>query len=109
MSPFDIVAIILVLIGTFFGIVATIGVIRLPDLYTRAHATSKNDTLGIVLTLTGVALVFGTGVTTAKTVLLAIFVFITNPTAAHAITRAAYDQNIVPWTADTEVKTEGDD
>ncbi|CAJ51804.1 monovalent cation/H(+) antiporter subunit G [Haloquadratum walsbyi] len=109
MSPLNIIAVVLILAGTFFGIVATIGVIRLPDLYTRAHATSKSDTLGIVLTLSGVALVFGTGVTTAKTVLLAIFVFITNPTAAHAITRAAYDQNIAPWTTDTEIKPEGDD
>lgn len=57
-----------------------------------------------MLALTGVALVFGSGVTTAKTVLLAVFVFITNPTAAHAITRAAYDQNIVPWTAEAEAE-----
>lgn len=41
MSPLDIIATVLVLLGTFFGLVATIGVIRLPDLYTRAHATSK--------------------------------------------------------------------
>jgi monovalent cation/proton antiporter, MnhG/PhaG subunit len=96
-TPVEIVATVLILFGAFFGIVAAIGVIRLPDIYTRAHATSKSDTLGILLSLIGVALIFGTGVTAAKTVLLAVFMFVTNPTAAHAISRAAYDQNITPW------------
>ena len=92
----------LVAAGTFFGLVAVVGIIRLPDLYTRAHATSKSDTLGIVLTLGGVALVFGADLAVAKTALLGLFLFVTNPTAAHAITRAAYDQNIVPWTTEGE-------
>jgi multicomponent Na+:H+ antiporter subunit G len=88
--------------GTFFGLVAVVGIMRLPDLYTRAHATSKSDTLGIVLTLAGVALVFGADFALFKTVLLGAFLFVTNPTAAHAITRAAHDQGIAPWTTEGE-------
>ncbi len=91
----------LVVVGLFFSVVAAIGLVRLPDLYTRAHATSKADTLGTVLTLAGLALTFGTNVPRAKLVLLAFFLLITNPTATHAITRAARDQGIEPWTADT--------
>ncbi len=97
MTPVELVAILLVVAGTFFGLVAVVGIVRLPDLYTRAHATSKSDTLGIILTLGGVALVLGADVSVAKTVILGIFLFVTNPTAAHAITRAAYDQDITPW------------
>jgi multicomponent Na+:H+ antiporter subunit G len=88
----------LIAVGLFFSIVAAVGLIRLPDLYARSHATSKADTLGTVLTLTGVALTFRTGVPRTKLVLLAAFMLITTPTATHAITRAAYDQGIEPWT-----------
>ncbi|WP_135533308.1 monovalent cation/H(+) antiporter subunit G [Halostella pelagica] len=102
MTPTDIAVIALSVAGIFFAIVAAVGVLRLPDLYTRAHAASKSDTLGAVLSLGAAALAFGAGVPTVKTVLLLVFMFLTNPTAAHAIARAAEDQDIEPWTADEE-------
>ena len=86
--------------GAFFGLVAAVGLLRLPDLYTRAHAASKTDTLGAGLTLAAVAIVYDAGLPTVKTIMLLVFLFITNPTAAHAIARAAADQNIEPWSAD---------
>ncbi|MFD1684442.1 monovalent cation/H(+) antiporter subunit G [Halobellus litoreus] len=111
MTITELLVILLVAAGTFFGFVAVVGIIRLPDLYTRAHATSKSDTLGIILTLGGVALVFGADLAVAKTAILGVFLFVTNPTAAHAITRAAYDQEITPWTTDdaTLQATEGEE
>ncbi|WP_049987602.1 monovalent cation/H(+) antiporter subunit G [Halobellus rufus] len=108
MTPLELLAIALVAAGTFFGFVAVVGIVRLPDLYARAHATSKSDTLGIILTLGGVALVLGADVSVAKTVLLGAFLFVTNPTAAHAITRAAHDQGIEPWTTEDEASAAGD-
>ena len=102
MSPPEWLAIALIAGGVFFSLVAVVGIVRLPDLYTRAHATSKSDTLGTVLSLAGVALLLGSDLSVVKTVFLLLFMFLTNPTAAHAITRAAYDQGITPWT------TEGD-
>jgi multicomponent Na+:H+ antiporter subunit G len=91
--------------GVFFAFVAAVGLLRLPDLYTRAHAASKSDTLGAVLSLAAVALVFGTDITTMKAAFLVAFMFVTNPTAAHAIARAAHDQGIEPWTvADRETE-----
>ena len=98
MTPLEWVGLAFVAGGVFFTAVATIGVIRLPDLYTRAHATSTADTLGTVLTLIGVAIVASGNVPRIKLLLLVLFMFVTNPTAAHAITRAAYDQGIEPWT-----------
>lgn len=102
MTPLEYLIVALVAVGVFFNLVAVVGIIRLPDLYTRAHATSKSDTLGTVLSLGGVVLVFGLDVAAAKTVLLLLFMLLTNPTAAHAITRAAFDQGIEPWTVDEE-------
>lgn len=96
------VSLALIGLGLFFTFVAAVGLIRMPDIYTRAHATSKADTLGTVLTLAGVAVAFQSGVPRVKLLLLAIFMLITSPTATHAITRAAYDQGIEPWTAEEE-------
>jgi len=70
----------LVAVGLFFTFVAAVGLLRMPDLYTRAHATSKADTLGTILTLAGVALAFGSAVPRAKLLLLAGFMLITGPT-----------------------------
>jgi multicomponent Na+:H+ antiporter subunit G len=102
MTPVEWAIIGLALVGTFFGAVAAIGLVRMPDVYTRAHAASKSDTLGAVLTIAAVAFALQTDLSTVKSVFLLLFMFITNPTAAHAIVRAAQDQGIEPWTVDEE-------
>jgi multicomponent Na+:H+ antiporter subunit G len=99
------------LLGLFFTLVSTIGITRLPDLYSRAHTASQADTLGAGFTLAGVALAIGLDTTVIKTVLLLFFIFVTNPTAAHAIARAAHEEDIEPWTTDdarTDVELMGD-
>jgi multicomponent Na+:H+ antiporter subunit G len=90
---------ILVLVagGVFFTFVSATGVIRLPDIYSRAHTASQADTLGAGFALAAVALALGWQSATILTVLLLFFIFITNPTAAHAIARAAYEEGIEPW------------
>jgi multicomponent Na+:H+ antiporter subunit G len=103
-TPTEFAVIALVAGGLFFAVVAAVGLLRLPDLYTRSHSASKSDTLGAVLTLGAVALAFGSDVSTIKTLLLLVFMFITNPTAAHAIARAAAEEGIEPWTGDEEVE-----
>jgi multicomponent Na+:H+ antiporter subunit G len=99
-TPLEWAIVALAAVGAFFGGVAAIGVVRLPDIYTRAHAASKSDTLGAVLALAAVAFAIQTDTATVKAVFLLLFMFLTNPTAAHAIARAAEDQGIRPWTAD---------
>jgi multicomponent Na+:H+ antiporter subunit G len=96
-TPLTWVSLGLVGLGLFFTFVAAVGLIRMPDIYTRAHATSKADTLGTVLTIAGAGIAFQAGVPRVKLFLLAVFMLITSPTATHAITRAAYDQGIEPW------------
>ncbi|WP_262176513.1 monovalent cation/H(+) antiporter subunit G [Haloarcula laminariae] len=102
MTPVEWAIVALAALGAFFGAVAAIGIVRMPDIYTRAHAASKSDTLGAVLTIAAVALALESGLSTIKAVLLVVFMFLTNPTAAHAIARAAEDQGIEPWTTDEE-------
>jgi len=100
MTPTEWAIVGLALLGAFFGGVAAIGIVRMPDIYTRAHAASKSDTLGAVLAIAAVAFALQTDLSTVKSVFLLIFMFITNPTAAHAIARAAQDQGIEPWTVE---------
>jgi multicomponent Na+:H+ antiporter subunit G len=102
MTPETIAVLALGVGGVFFAVVAVVGLVRLPDLYTRAHSTSKSETLGAMLALTAAAIAFDSNLSTMKTVLLLVFMFLTNPTAAHAIVRAATERGIEPWTKDAE-------
>jgi len=97
--------------SVFFSFVAAVGFYRLPDVYARTHAASKSETLGALLGLTAVAVVFATGGdagATVKVALLALFVLVTGPTAAHAIARAAADAGIEPWTRANATDHESD-
>lgn len=95
------VAILILLVGgVFFTFISALGVIRLPDVFARAHTASQADTLGAGLALAAVALALGWDPTAIKTVMLLFFVFVTNPTAAHAIARSAAESGITPWTSD---------
>lgn len=76
--------------GAFFMLLASIGLIRLPDLLTRMHATTKSATLGVVLIMIATAFHFGEGVVVARAVAIIVFILMTAPVAAHIIGRAGY-------------------
>lgn len=76
-------------VGLFFLFVGTLGLLRLPDVYCRLHATTKCDTLGAGLVLLSLALQSSLS-GAVKLVLIITFILITNPVAAHVIARAAY-------------------
>ncbi len=99
MTPLEVAVSVLVAAGVFFVFVGAVGLIRLPDVYTRAHASSKADTLGAGFALAAVMLSFGFSSQAVKTAVLLIFVYVSSPTAAHAISRAAYRSGVEPWTA----------
>lgn len=93
----EIVAIILLCIGTAFLLIGSIGVVRLPDFFCRAHALSKPDTLGLLLTLGGIALLSGWSLGTFKLIFVALFTAIASPAATHALVRAAFRIGLKPW------------
>lgn len=100
MTPLAAVVVLLVAGAVGFAFVTAVGLVRLPDCYSRAHATSKSDTLGTLLGLAAVGLAFGGGEPAFKAALVFVFVLSTGPTAAHAITRAAYENGTEAWTRD---------
>jgi len=87
------------LIGAFFSLVTALGIIRLPDLYTRAHAASKSATLGVMSILIGVIIYFVVedGFFSSRVLLGILFVLITAPIGGHLIARAAYYSDVPLW------------
>ena len=90
-------AIILIFSGLFFLTVSGLGIIRLPDFYSRTHAVGKSETLGAALTLGGLAVYNGFEISSFKLIVILAFVFLTNPTATHAITREAIRSGLQLW------------
>jgi multicomponent Na+:H+ antiporter subunit G len=76
--------------GLFFLTVGTIGLLRLPDIYTRMHATGKCDTLGAGLMLISLMILAPSWAVLAKYVLLIALIIVINPTTAHIIANVAY-------------------
>jgi multicomponent Na+:H+ antiporter subunit G len=96
MDPLRIISMLVVAAGAFFLLVGSVGIIRLPDFYARTHATSKSDTLGLMLVLAGLAIYEGFDLNSVKLLLVLVFVVLTNPVGAHALARAALEFGLRP-------------
>jgi len=88
--------------GGFFCIVGAVGLIRMPDFYTRMHAASVIDTLGAGLILLGLLLQAGLTLVGVKLLMVALLIFFASPTATHALARAAMLRGLQPALADEE-------
>ena len=93
----NILSIIFIIAGLFFLIVAAIGVVRLPDVFSRSHAVSLTDSLGSFLMLFGLALHEGLGINALKILVVLVLLFILNPVISHATIRAALRSGLKPW------------
>lgn len=97
MTVLELVTVALLAVGVFFIAVSAVGLVRLPDLYTRVHAAGKAGTLGIVGVLLGVGVYYSTSLTVVvKMVAMIGFFFLTAPVAAHMIERAAFLTGVKP-------------
>ncbi len=90
-------AAILLAAGSFFILTAVIGVLRLPDFFTRLHAIGKCETAGLALSLLGLAVLSRDPEVAVKLILVLIFVGLANPTATHALARAARRSGVPMW------------
>ncbi len=97
------------LLGSVFMVIGAIGVLRMPGVYTRLHASSVSDTFGVGLILLGLILVSGLTLVSVKLAFLAAFLFLTGPVATHAVARAALDAGVKPMGADGKPLDEAKD
>ena len=100
----EIIAAILVILGSALTVAAGIGIVRLPDVFIRMHAATKVGTLGSGLIVAGVAVLFAESEIVVRCVLIVFFLLLTAPIGAHMIGRAALRLGIEPWGIDRDDK-----
>ncbi len=87
-----------IIIGLCFFLSGTVGLIRFPDIYTRLHALTKADNVGLGCVVCGLALQSGSWAITVKLLLIWLLVLIASSASCHLIASSAMQKNIEPWT-----------
>ncbi|MCB2166289.1 MAG: monovalent cation/H(+) antiporter subunit G [Deltaproteobacteria bacterium] len=107
MGVYNLLVIFLLVSGLFFFFAGAVGILRFPDFYSRLHPAGKLDTMGLFTSMMAMALwvvhewTLGAILTALKILLIVAFVFITSPTATHAIVDAGVRAGMLPWTKDS--------
>lgn len=97
MAPFlDLLCWLLILIGGAFGIIGGIGIVRMPTFFTRIHAAGMAETMCAPPILLAMMIQAGWSLVTFKLVLILVFLFLTSPTASHALAKASLHGGISP-------------
>ena len=100
MLAVDIASWAFILLGSFFTIVGALGLVRMPEVFTRMHAASVTDTLGVGSLILGMALQAGFGLVTLKLVFLMLLFIFTAPVVTHALAQACLHEGIKPQLAE---------
>ena len=103
----DILSWILIIIGSVSMLIGGLGVLRLPDVYTRMHAASITDTLGAGALLLGLTIQAGFTLIAVKLLLILVFLFFTSPTSSFALAHAALSSGVEPE-LDSDLREDGD-
>ncbi len=105
----EVLAAVSLILGGALGFIAALGVLRMPDVYIRMHASTKAGTLGVLLILLALILTAGDGGLIGKSIAVFAFVLLTAPIGAHLIGRAAYRAGLEPWQWQSDAPTTADD
>jgi multicomponent Na+:H+ antiporter subunit G len=95
----DVLSWISILGGLFFIVVGTLGVLRMPDVYTRLHAAGMTDTMGAGLLILGMCFQTGLSLLTLRFLMVYAFILFTSPISTHALARAALAARVEPFRA----------
>lgn len=91
---------VFILLGSFFTIVGALGLVRMPEIFTRMHAASVTDTLGVGFLILGMSLQAGFSLVTLKLVFLLALFFFTGPVVTHALAQACLHEGVEPQLAE---------
>lgn len=98
MTISEVIATIFLVVGFFFITASAIGVVRLPDFYSRLHASGMGETLGLLISFIGLAIYEGFNLTSVKLIIICLLVFLANPIGTHILGRVAYKSGHKEWT-----------
>jgi len=96
----DIVSWVFILLGSFFVMVGALGLVRMPEIFTRMHAASVTDTLGVGFLILGMSMQAGFSLVTLKLLFLLALFFFTGPVVTHALAQACLHEGIKPQLAE---------
>lgn len=99
----------LLLGGSFFLLTGSLGMVRLPDVFTRMHAGGMTDTMGAGMILVGMAVYNGADLVTVRLLLILAFLWFTSPIATHAVAKAALSGGLDPYTLEGGPAAAADD
>jgi multicomponent Na+:H+ antiporter subunit G len=97
MTPTEIITTILLISGAIFFLAGTVGLLRFPDVYTRLHALTKADNVGLGLVIAGLALQAESWTAVGKLLLIWILVLLAGASVAYLVATAARQRGIKPW------------
>jgi multicomponent Na+:H+ antiporter subunit G len=97
----DLLTAVVWVVGPAFALLAAVGVLRMPDVFTRMQASTKASTFGLGCVLAGAAVQFGDFASFIRLASIGAFVLFTTPVAAHVIARAAYLADVPLWSGTT--------
>lgn len=92
----DVASFALMIVGSFFLVVGAVGLVRMPDVFTRMHAASVIDTVGAGFLISGMCLQAGASLVTVKLLILLVLFLFGSPIATHALAQACLHENIQP-------------
>jgi multicomponent Na+:H+ antiporter subunit G len=96
----ELVGIFFIILGVPFFLSGTVGLLRLPDIYTRLHALTKADNVGLGFIVLGLAVQSTSWLEVVKLFLIWFLVLLASATSCHLVADAALRRNIKPWTRD---------
>lgn len=94
----EIISALFMIAGAVFFLASAIGMLRLPDFYSRIHASGNSETLGCMLSFIGLIIYEGLTLTSLKMAMIFIIVFLANPIGSHILSKAAYKSGHKVWT-----------
>jgi multicomponent Na+:H+ antiporter subunit G len=95
-AALDVASWALIVAGGAFSLVGAVGMLRMPDFYTRVHAASLSDIVGSLAILLGLALQAGASLVAVKLAVVGLLIFFTSPAATHALVKAALERGVEP-------------
>jgi multicomponent Na+:H+ antiporter subunit G len=102
----DIISAVLLAAGALFSLVGGVGLVRMPDFYTRMHAASVTETLGAGFLLAGLMVHAGLTLVAVKLAMIGLLIFFASPTATHALAKAALLSGLAPRLGEPESTAE---
>ena len=105
MTLLDLASWLLLAIGGAFCVIGALGMLRMPDFFTRMHAASLVETLGAAFVLFGLMLQAGITLVTVKLIAIGVLLFFTGPVATHALARAALARGVHPQLAEGDASS----